>query len=174
MLSFGSAAYLANKTLIGTFSANLELLEGAGEYDKTMKWWQTQPEAWQACRENLQSPKDAMKKYMDWFELLRANKLLKSSPCRFIFVAYPIGFDFMFIYWYLMKFTGESPFKDYGIDIRTYAMAMMKSKYRFTEKRDMPQHWFDKLPHTHKALDDALAQGALFCNMLTENMKTHR
>ena len=27
----------------------------------------------------------------------------------------------------------------------------------------------DHLPHTHVALDDAIAQGALFCNMLKEN-----
>jgi hypothetical protein len=30
----------------------------------------------------------------------------------------------------------------------------------------MPPAWFDDLPHTHVALDDALGQGALFCNML--------
>lgn len=36
----------------------------------------------------------------------------------------------------------------------------------------MPRHWFDKLPHTHIALDDALEQGALFCNILAENLKT--
>ena len=29
MLSFGSAAYLADKTILGTFSANLEVLEEA-------------------------------------------------------------------------------------------------------------------------------------------------
>ena len=29
MLSFGSAAYLPDKKLVGTFSANLETLEGA-------------------------------------------------------------------------------------------------------------------------------------------------
>jgi len=33
----------------------------------------------------------------------------------------------------------------------------------------MPRRWFDKLPHTHVALDDAIEQGALFCNMLAEN-----
>jgi hypothetical protein len=33
----------------------------------------------------------------------------------------------------------------------------------------MPKRWFDRLPHTHQALDDALEQGALFCNMLAEN-----
>lgn len=32
----------------------------------------------------------------------------------------------------------------------------------------MPKHWFDSLPHTHRALDDAIEQGALFCNMLAE------
>jgi hypothetical protein len=34
----------------------------------------------------------------------------------------------------------------------------------------MPRAWFaDDLPHTHVALDDARAQGALFCNMLRES-----
>ena len=33
----------------------------------------------------------------------------------------------------------------------------------------MPPHWFDPLPHTHQALDDAIEQGALFCNMLAAN-----
>jgi hypothetical protein len=33
---------------------------------------------------------------------------------------------------------------------------------------DHIEEWFDDLPHTHVALDDALGQGALFCNMLKE------
>jgi hypothetical protein len=32
----------------------------------------------------------------------------------------------------------------------------------------MPRRWFDDHPHTHRALDDAIEQGALFCNMLAE------
>jgi len=43
MLSFGSAAYLADKTLVSTFSANLQLLPGASGDPKTMEWWKTQP-----------------------------------------------------------------------------------------------------------------------------------
>jgi len=50
-------------------------------------------------------------------------------------------------------------------------MAMLKSEYRQTVKRNMPKRWFDSLPHTHVALDDAIEQGALFCNMLTENLQ---
>jgi uncharacterized protein len=34
----------------------------------------------------------------------------------------------------------------------------------------LPPHWFDGHPHTHVALDDAIEQGSLFCNMLAENL----
>ena len=50
MLSLGSAAYLADKTLVSTFYANLETLPGAAEHPETMKWWKTQPRAWVASR----------------------------------------------------------------------------------------------------------------------------
>jgi hypothetical protein len=33
----------------------------------------------------------------------------------------------------------------------------------------MPKVWFSNRPHTHKALDDALGQGELFCAMLAAN-----
>ena len=41
MLSLGSAAYMHDKTLISTFSANLETLPDAIADPKTMAWWQT-------------------------------------------------------------------------------------------------------------------------------------
>jgi hypothetical protein len=161
MLSFGSAAYLPDKTLVSTFSANLETLPEATTHPDTMAWWQTQPEAWAACRQNLQTPEAAMRQYVEW---------LKALPGKPVFLAYPATFDFMFVYWYLIRFTGESPFSHSAIDIKTYAMAMLKTPYRESTKRNMPAHWFDPgLPHTHIALDDAKEHGALFCNMLAAN-----
>ena len=165
MLSFGSAAYLADKTLIGTFTANLETLPGAAGHPETLAWWKTQPEAWDACREDLQAPARAMRKYIGW---------LKSLPGLPVFVAYPVVFDYMFIQWYLHRFTGESPFSFVGLDIKSYAMALLKTEFRETVKSNMPERWFDDLPHTHKALDDALEQGALFCNILAENTRLER
>jgi hypothetical protein len=159
MLSFGSAAYDADKNLIDTFEANLELLPDATSNPSTMEWWKTQPAAWAACRKQLQTPEAAMKRYLAW---------LKALPGKPVFVAYPVAFDFMFVYWYLIRFAGESPFSHSGLDIKTMAMAMLKTEYRASSKHNMPAHWFDALPHTHKALDDAIAQGALFCNMLAE------
>src|SRR5262245_60404888 len=66
MLSFGSAAYTASKNLLDTFTANLELLPGASPDLKTMEWWKTKPEAWEACRKDLQFPEVAIKQYLTW------------------------------------------------------------------------------------------------------------
>lgn len=160
MLSLGSAAYTADKHLVSTFSANLETLPGASAHPKTAQWWATQPEAWAACRSDLETPEAAMARYVAWI------KSLQGTP---VFVAYPAGFDFLFVYWYLIRFTGESPFSHSALDIKSFAMAMLKTDYRKTTKRNMPKRWFDALPHLHVALDDAIEQGALFCNMLNEN-----
>jgi hypothetical protein len=160
MLSFGSAAYTADKELVSTFSANLETLVAATAHPKTAEWWATQPEAWAACRTDLEAPEQAMRRYVSWI------KSLKGKP---VFVAYPAGFDFLFVYWYLMRFVGESPFSHSALDMKSFAMAVLKTDYRESTKRNMPKHWFDKLPHTHVALDDAVEQGALFCNMLKQN-----
>jgi DNA polymerase III alpha subunit (gram-positive type) len=86
-----------------------------------------------------------------------------------VFVAYPASYDFMFVYWYLMKFVGESPFSHSALDIKTFAMCLLGMGYRESTKRNMPKRWFDNIRHTHVALDDAVGQGALFCNMLAES-----
>ena len=99
---------------------------------------------------------------------------LEGLPGRPGFVAYPAGFDFTFVYWYLMRFVGRSPFSHSALDIKTYAMALLGKEYRASVKRNMPRAWFDDLPHTHVALDDAIGQGALFCNMLAERRKRSR
>lgn len=165
MLSFASAAFTADKRLISTFSRNLDVLPDAEPDPKTAAWWQSQPEAWAACRENTQPPATAMNDYLRW---------LKELPGKPVFVGYPAAYDFMFVYWYLIRFTGESPFSHSALDIKTFAMALLGRGYRDSTKRNMPRRWFDETPHTHVALDDAIGQGALFCNMLEEARATPR
>ncbi|MBK7116805.1 MAG: 3'-5' exoribonuclease [Proteobacteria bacterium] len=160
MLSIGAAAYTGDKVLLSTFSANLETLPGSQPHPKTAAWWATQPEAWATCRKDPEPPERAMTRFVTWI------RTLEGKP---VFVAYPAGFDFLFVYWYLMKFVGESPFSHSALDIKSFAMAVLKTNYRDSTKRNMPTRWFDDLPHTHIALSDAIEQGALFCNMLAEN-----
>jgi hypothetical protein len=127
-----------------------------------MTWWERQPLAWQAARVDPQPPERALKAYVAWVEGL---------PGRPVFVGYPGAYDFLFLYWYLLRFTGKSPFSHSALDIKTYAMAVLGKPYHESTKRGMPRRWFDDLPHTHRALDDALEQGALFCNMLAESRR---
>ena len=157
MLSLASAAFLADKTLVSTFSVNLATLPNAKQDPRTMEWWKTQADAWQACRENPQDPALAMQNYHDW---------LISLPAKPVFVAYPAGFDFSFVYWYLHHFVGKNPFSHSALDVKTMAMCLLKTDYRDSTKRNMPRAWFDSKRHTHVALDDAIEQGLLFCNML--------
>ena len=159
MLTLASAAYMADKTLIDTFTVNLEELPEAKPHTETKEWWLQHPEAWAICRQNCQPPKEAMQSYFDW---------LKNLPGKPVFVGYPAAYDFMFVYWYLIKFVGSSPFSHSALDIKTLAMVKLGTTYRETSKRRMPPEWFDNLSHTHVALDDAIEQGALFCNILAE------
>lgn len=162
MLSFASAAFTAEGEMIATFSANLQTLPGATAHPVTEAWWKHQPEAWRACRENCREPALAMKDYLHW---------LRQLPGRPVFVAYPAGFDFMFVYWYLIQFVGESPFSHSALDMKTFAMALLKTDFRESTKKNMPKRWFEDFPHTHVALDDAIEQGHLFCQMLKENRR---
>jgi hypothetical protein len=162
MLSLGSAAYRADKTLLSTFSANLESLPGATAHPETMAWWSKHPEAWAACRRELRPAQEVMADYVKWLDTL---------PGQPVFVGYPAAFDFMFVYWYLIKYAGRSPFSFSALDIKTMAMVMTGKEYRRSTKQNMPKRWFDALPHNHIALDDAIEQGALFCNMLAESRR---
>ncbi|HVF54617.1 MAG TPA: hypothetical protein VM934_00625 [Pyrinomonadaceae bacterium] len=160
MLSIGSAAYLSDKTLVGTYTANLETLPGASGHPETMAWWKTEKKAWEACRHEPRAVETVMREYVVW---------LKSLPGELVFVGYPAAFDFMYVCWYLNRFTGENPFGWFALDIKTFAMSLLGIDFRDAVKRNMPKRWFDDLPYTHQALDDALSQGALFCNMLAEH-----
>jgi hypothetical protein len=167
MLSFGSVAMLPDQTVVGEFTANLQTLSGATGHPDTMKFWEGQPDAWKACRTDTKDPAVVIPDYCAW---------LKALPGRPVFVGYPVVFDFMFVYWYLIKFAGESPFSFSALDIKTYGMALMGKPYMGCTKRNMPKRWFagkEKFNHKHNhiALDDAKGQGVLFCNMMAERAK---
>jgi len=165
MLSLGAAAFTFNKhRMYGkTFQVNFETLPGAEPDPDTAAWWRSQPrDVYDACRTNPVPPEQGMRQYVEW---------VKSFGGRPVFVGYPAGFDFLFVYWYLRRFTGDSPFSFSALDIKTYTMAVLKCGYRDSTKRNMPKRWFQGLPpHTHKAVDDAIEQGHLFMNILRENL----
>ena len=68
-----------------------------------------------------------------------------------------------------MSFVGECPFGQSALDIKTFAMAVLKSDFHQGGKKQWPDHWREGLRHTHVALADAIEQGVYFCNMLHDN-----
>lgn len=157
MLSLGSVAYDASANEIGSFTLNLnELLEAKGHPD-TMAWWAERPEAFAATRTNLVAPTEAMADYVRWVETL---------PGKPIFVGYPASFDFMFVYWYLLRFTNRSPFGHSALDIRSYAMGALACSFQETTMgRLRPRTSKPTAILSHVALDDARVQGQFFAQL---------
>ena len=162
MLSFGAAAFTYPKRLVDTFTVNLKPLPEAKQDPATMKFWSKHPDAWAECNSNQKDPGEAMQAFVTWCGLHDSYK-----P---VFVGYPLGFDFTFIYWYLINFCGESPFAFNGIDIKTYAMSVLRKNYKDSSVKHMPNAWIPKdFKNNHNALSDAKEQGELFLNIMAAN-----
>jgi len=161
MLSLGCVAFDKRGKELGDFSHNFHQLPDAKTDPATMKWWESQPEAWEACRQNLTYAGFGMEDFVAWVNTF------KGKP---VAVYYPSGFDWPFVYYYLMAFAGKSPFGFQCLDMKTYASAILKSSFRDTVKRKMPKFWFNKKrKHTHIAVEDAREQGELFFQMKKYN-----
>lgn len=161
MLSFASAVFDINKNLLGTFSRNLNLLPEALPEPATMQFWAENPEAYAETRKNTVEPEQAMKEYVGWV------RSFKGSP---VFVGYPASYDFKWFDYYCIRFAGDNPFGfSRCIDMKSYIWPVTKQpRFTMTSKRNFPKRWFDKLPHTHVALDDAIEQGAMAINIFRE------
>lgn len=161
MLSFGCAVFNSQGKLLDTYSANLDTLPEAKADPDTMEWWKSQGLAWEACRKDTRPAEVVMPEFVAWVKKVAGRD-------RPVFVGYPTGFDFTFLYWYMIAFAGESPFSFSALDIKTLAMSILGTEFRNTTKKAFPKSWFGKSRHTHIAVDDAIEQGELFCNILAE------
>jgi hypothetical protein len=149
MLSFGSAAYLADKTLISTFTANLETLPGAAPDPKTMDWWRSNPEAWNACRENLDLSK-APPRYLKWL----------SAAGQACLVAYPVVSIHVCI---LASDTVCRSQPVFALSARheDAVDGAAQNRYRAATKRNMPRRWSDDSPDTLAPSTTPLSRGVL-------------
>ncbi|MEU1278536.1 exonuclease [Streptomyces sp. NPDC005805] len=84
-----------------------------------------------------------------------------------VMCGYPAAYDWMFLYWYLIRFTGDSPFGHSGcLDMKTLYATKAGVPLRSVSKRSMPAALLPGRRHTHHALDDAVEQAELFANLM--------
>lgn len=105
-------------------------------------------------------PATAMADLVGWIAGVAGN----AKP---VMVGYPASFDWMFLYWYLIRFTGGSPFGHSGcFDMKTCYAVKAGVPYHRAVKRLMPRDLLSTRTHTHHALDDAIEQADLFANLM--------
>ena len=90
-----------------------------------------------------------------------------ADGCRPVLVGYPVVFDWMFLHWYWVRFTGGSPFGHSScLDIKTLLQHHLGVVLDRVRKDAVPEELRPAAAHTHNALDDAVEQAELFANLL--------
>lgn len=166
MRSFASVAVSLDGTEHGRFEAVLEELPGATPDPETYAWFQTQPEAWVAATAAPEPPAEVMARYVDW---------VKQLPGDAAFAASPLAFDGLWIDHYLRRFTahGAIPwpyesdhlFAGPGLCIRSYASAVTGRPIAELTAPSLPSELLGDVPHTHRAIDDALGYANLLVTL---------
>jgi hypothetical protein len=83
-----------------------------------------------------------------------------------VMVGFPLVFDWMFLTWYLQRFTGGSPFGfSSGLDMKSLYAAKAGVPMSSAGRRDLPSALRSNREHTHNAMDDAIEQAEVFANL---------
>lgn len=105
-------------------------------------------------------PHSGMSSAADWVRKVASG----GEP---VFVAYPLSFDWSWLYWYFISFSASgSPF-GYSrcFDIKTAAAIKLGTTISDAGRRNIPAPLRPKTVHTHHALDDAIEQAEIFANL---------
>jgi hypothetical protein len=101
LLTLSSAAYAANGGLISTFTANVRELPGATLHPVSLQHWRTRAEDWLTTRRSTHPPALATDAFLRWIQKLPGEPTLVTDP---------VGPDYLFLYWYCIRFGGHWPF----------------------------------------------------------------
>ena len=116
-----------------------------------------------------QLPEQAMTEASQWVRRIAGS----AQP---VLVAYPLSFDWTWLYWYFMRFSREgSPF-DYSkcYDIKTAFAVKAGIGISDAGRSRLEGFLKSQHPHTHHSIDDAIEQAELFANIFEWKGKDER
>ena len=115
------------------------------------------------CREG-QSPKRAMTEASRWVRHV-------AKGCRPVLVAYPLSFDWAWLYWYFVRYSADgSPFNHSScFDLKTAFAVKAGLPIASAGRANLESHLRSQREHTHHALDDAVEQAEVFANLFEWN-----
>ena len=105
-------------------------------------------------------PRDAMTEAAQWIREVAGN-------ARPVLVAYPLSFDWAWLYWYFVRFSDlGSPFNhSQCFDIKTAFAVKAGIPIVQAGRSRMVLSLSSNRPHTHNAVDDAAEQAEIFANI---------
>lgn len=107
-------------------------------------------------------PGEVMAGFAAW-----VREAAREAGAQPVMCGYPASYDWTFLYWYLIRFTGASPFGHSGcLDMKTLYATKARLPLRAVAKGTMPPALLPSRRHTHHALDDAIEQAELFSNLM--------
>lgn len=145
------------------FEANLKQMADAPGEPDTIRWLREQG----LDPNDGQLPLLAMERFLEWTQLVTSQY----PGAKLVYVGYPLGFDWSFTHWYFEHFLGtrSDPFGfSNALDIKSmYAAKAGVGCFKSIKSKMRPKSLARvDHPHTHNALDDAIGQGELFCNII--------
>lgn len=167
MRSFASVAVTADGEEHGRFEAVLEPLPGSAPNADTYAWFQTEPEAWEACTTGPRPVNVVMHEFVQW---------LHNLPGPRMFAASPLGFDGTWVDYYLRRFTryglAQGPYENdrvfhkAGLCLASFAAAVTGTSPGEFHPSQLNPSLLGEVPHTHRAIDDALGYANLLVNLI--------
>lgn len=109
---------------------------------------------------NGQDPQIAMSEAHAWVKAV-------AGPEKPVLVAYPLSFDWTWLYWYFTRFSRNgSPFgHSQCFDLKTAFAVKGRIPIGSAGRSRIPELLRSKHANTHHAIDDAVAQAEIFANV---------
>ena len=106
-----------------------------------------------------ESPDVVMRRASQWIQQVAGT----GKP---VLVAYPLSFDWSWLYWYFIRFSSQSPF-NYSrcFDIKTAFAIKAHLPIADAGRSRLKSTLRPPRSHTHHALDDAIEQAEIFANV---------
>lgn len=108
------------------------------------------------------APIIAMREFSQWVQRLCGS----GDP---VFVGFNAAFDWGFVNWYFLTYLGENPFGIAPLDIKAYYAGLSGVEWNETRSSNIPDRYKPISRHTHKAVEDAIEQAAMFDRMRAEH-----
>lgn len=167
MLSIGMVACA---TFDGSNFVRLNIDSKVNQFYDTMRPITDQhtPAAVKVCREGGLDRGELLISGLEPFSVMPRLASWVLNACRGsrpVAVCYP-AWDWQWLYDYLERFSPKNPFGFSGmIDMKSWYCGRNKALLINSTKRNMPKKIRSSRAHTHNALDDAIEQAEMFCNM---------